>query len=121
MIYFHKNIKVLRNKAGYTQKKLGELLGGKSHEVVSSYEKEKSFPTFETLVTLVEIFDVSLDDLVFRNIEKQGTSGNSSPASEEAESETLIELNRLMKLRIRELEREIKVENPGLAEKLGIE
>ena len=56
-------LKALRKEKGLTQEKLGEMLGVKK-SVVCLYEKEKRNPSVESIIDMVEIFDVSADYLL---------------------------------------------------------
>jgi len=61
------NIKMLRNKAGISQQVLSEQLGlGRS--TLAEYERGKTEPNLDTLVKMAELFQVSLDQLVRRNL-----------------------------------------------------
>lgn len=64
------NIKWLRKTAGMTQAELAALLHGKK-SLVSNYENGYSTPDINTLVTLADIFDVTLDELVGRKYPKE--------------------------------------------------
>lgn len=55
-------IRKLRLEAGISQERLAEQLGV-SRQAVSKWEKELSFPSTENLLTLAEIFQVSVDEL----------------------------------------------------------
>lgn len=59
------NIKALRKMHGMTQGGLALILGGKK-SLVSNYENGYSTPDIYTLIKLVDVFDVSLDELVGR-------------------------------------------------------
>lgn len=62
-------IKDLREGKGLTQ----EQLAGKvyvTRQAISSWEKGQSFPDIDNVVSLCEIFDVSLEELLC--LEKQG-------------------------------------------------
>lgn len=118
-MHIGQNIKFLRKKQGLNQTQLGEALGI-TKGAVSGYENGSSIPGVETLIKIAQLLEISVDDLIFRNIEKQGTSGDPAPKGDELEDQTLIRLNELLETRVRELEREIKQDNPDLAKKLGI-
>lgn len=60
---FSKNLKELREKNGYTQKRLGELLHV-SKNSISHYELGKSMPDISVLIEMTDIFDVSMDFLL---------------------------------------------------------
>ena len=60
-----KNIRELRKENVLSQGELAEKLGGKK-SLVSNYENGYSVPDIFTLITLADIFDVTLDELVGR-------------------------------------------------------
>lgn len=60
---FSNILKELREKNGYTQKRLGELLHV-SKNSISHYELGKSMPDISILIEMTDIFDVSLDYLL---------------------------------------------------------
>jgi transcriptional regulator with XRE-family HTH domain len=54
--FFGENLRKLRKKANLTQAQLADKIG-KSTEFVSKLERSESFPSFNTLVALKEVFD----------------------------------------------------------------
>lgn len=60
---FSNTLKELREKNGYTQKRLGELLHV-SKNSISHYELGKSMPDIIVLIEMTDIFDVSMDFLL---------------------------------------------------------
>jgi hypothetical protein len=73
------------------------------------------------LIKIAKLFDVSVDDLLFRDIAQEGATYQMPPTSGRVQEPSLQEMNRLMKLRINELEREIRRNDPDLADELGID
>lgn len=61
------NIKFYRKSIGLTQEKLANILNGKK-SLISNYENGYSTPDVLTLIKLADIFQISLDELVGRNI-----------------------------------------------------
>lgn len=118
-MYLSKNIKVLRKSQKLSQSEISEALGVNSSSI-SMYEGDKSVPSFDVLLKMSEIFGVSLDDLVFRDIENEGLSG-SPKAVPEAKDATEDRLITLLEQRVKMLEREIARVMPDVAEELGIE
>ena len=57
-----KNIARLRRARGWTQTKLGELLGV-SHQAVSKWESEVTMPDVMLLPEIARVFGVSIDTL----------------------------------------------------------
>jgi len=70
-------IKEQRIKKGFSQEKIAELVGT-SRQAVTKWETGQSVPCMENLITLAEIFGISLDELS-RGI-SDNTSGTDSPA-----------------------------------------
>ncbi len=68
-MYFATNIKYLRLKHGYTQRELGKMID-LTQGKIASYEGGKGTPRFENLIKLKEIFEVTLDELVFQDLIK---------------------------------------------------
>lgn len=60
---FSNTLKELREKNGYTQKRLGELLHV-SKNSISHYELGKSMPDISVLIEMTDIFNVSMDFLL---------------------------------------------------------
>jgi len=63
-INFGKNLRRIRRSEDITQKTLGELVGVKA-AAISSYENNESYPSLEIIVRLAEVFNISLDELIF--------------------------------------------------------
>lgn len=61
------NLKFLRKRYDYSQKRLAVLLDLK-HSSISNYEKGVSYPEFATLMKLREIFKIDLETLVFGDV-----------------------------------------------------
>ena len=67
MIYIAQNIRYLRKLKKLNQEELGAQLN-KTKGAVSSYEKNASYPSVETLVVLAEFFELSIDDLLLTDL-----------------------------------------------------
>ena len=59
----NKNLKFLRVQQGMTQKQLAEKLGLKQ-AAIGAYEEERATPPLTSLLDIMKIFNVNLDDLV---------------------------------------------------------
>ncbi|MFK8008100.1 MAG: helix-turn-helix domain-containing protein [Saprospiraceae bacterium] len=66
-LYFALNLKYLLDKNGMTQTFLAEKLGVKN-SAVNAYLKSGSYPKVEGLLNICEIFDVSADDLLTKDL-----------------------------------------------------
>lgn len=58
-----------RRAAGFTQEELAEKLGV-SRQAVSKWECSESSPDTDNLISLARLYDVSLDDLLYTNVER---------------------------------------------------
>ena len=65
MSKFAERLRSLRTERDVTQKDLGELLGVKNFSIYT-YEKGRSEPNIDGLISLADFFDVSIDYLVGR-------------------------------------------------------
>ena len=62
---FHEKLKVLRKKKGLTQQQIADEIGV-NRGSYSNWEKGKREPSFENLVKLADLLEVSLDSLFGR-------------------------------------------------------
>lgn len=58
-----KSILQIRKEKGLSQEKFGELFHV-TRQTVSNWENEKSYPDLHTLVTISDLFEISLDTLL---------------------------------------------------------
>ncbi len=65
---FEQNLQTLRTRKKLTQEQLAEQLGV-SRQSVSKWESGASFPELNTIITLCDMFDVSMDDLLRGSVE----------------------------------------------------
>lgn len=70
MIKVNENIKFLRKKLGYTQEQFAELIGIK-RSLVGAYEEGRADPRLNNLVKMAEVFQVSLDALISKDISSE--------------------------------------------------
>ena len=75
-----KNIVSLRTKAGFTQIELAQKLNY-SDKAVSKWERGESVPDITVLAKIAEIFDVSLDFLVFGKENNYVSKENPAPSN----------------------------------------
>ncbi|WP_276496127.1 XRE family transcriptional regulator [Pontibacter litorisediminis] len=68
------NIRHLRKHAGLTQAQLAEKLDIK-RSLVGAYEEGRAEPKLSTLVNVARLFEVSLDDLVTRDLVQEAPAG----------------------------------------------
>lgn len=72
MIYTRKNFKYLQSKNG-TRKHFSELTGIKLNTIKGILDKE-CYPSLDTLIILHDTFNLSLDELVFKDLESENNS-----------------------------------------------
>lgn len=81
MSFVNKNLRHLRQQHGWTQKELAEKLGVKQ-PVIGAYEEERSIPPLFTLLSIAELFSLSLDVLVQEDLSKPGSKKKIAPKKE---------------------------------------
>ncbi len=69
MAIVNKNLKYLRVQQGTTQKQLAEKLGLKQ-AAIGAYEEERATPPLASLLDIIKIFNVNLDDLVKQDLSR---------------------------------------------------
>lgn len=116
-MYLLENLKHLRVFREMSQEQVGNIFG-KKKGVIGSYEKARNIPPGDMLVGLAQFFEVSLDDFVFRDIEKEGTSA--APVKPTSEDEALTALLARMEKHVAMLEGQIRENDLELARKLGL-
>ena len=78
MAKFGEIIRVLRIKRGYSQQRLAQQIGiGRS--AIANYECGLREPDLDTVEMFADFFDVSVDDLVGREEEKQAEDKQQKP------------------------------------------
>lgn len=60
---FGERLKKLRNESGQTQETVAQSLHV-SRQTISNWENERSYPDIESLITLSEVYEISLDELL---------------------------------------------------------
>lgn len=70
------NIRYLRRKKNYSQDFIAEKLGYKSYTTIQKWESGVSEPSIAKLRELADLFDVDMNDMTTKNIEKAETLGN---------------------------------------------
>ena len=73
MFDFGNHLRMLRERYGISQEELGRRVG-RAGSVISNYENNLKLPSLDVLITMSEIYNVSLDYLVgFNKEDYQGT------------------------------------------------
>lgn len=75
MIFISKNLELLRKKTGFKQAELAEKLGVKAN-TISNYEKGVSQPDYLIVSKLMELFNVSSDQLLYSDLSEIDISRN---------------------------------------------
>lgn len=86
---FPNKLRKLRKEKGLSQEKLAELLNI-SRQSISKWESGQTYPEVEKLITLSELFKISVDDLVKNGEIKTDSTDDSVVKSEEEKGELLI-------------------------------
>lgn len=76
-MYLGKNLKYLRKEQGLTQSDISERLNIK-RTMISAYEDGRSEPKLTGLITIADILNISVDDLLHWDIESRGRRGTPS-------------------------------------------
>ncbi len=69
-----KNLKYLRLKYNYSQDEIAAKFGYKSYTTVQKWEMGVAEPSVEKLRELAKLYKVSMNDLLTRDLEKDGNS-----------------------------------------------
>ena len=68
-----KNLRHLRKSRGWTQDEMAQKLGIK-RSLIGAYEEERADPRIDVLETLMEMFQLSMDDLLLKDLSQAGES-----------------------------------------------
>lgn len=66
---FGEKLKALRLERGLTLQKFAESLGYRAHGYISELEAGKKTPTVEFVLSISQLYDVSIDELLKDNLE----------------------------------------------------
>lgn len=75
---FHTNLQYLRLQHRFTQERLAMLLGV-SRQSISKWESNKAYPEMDKLLTICELFDCTMDELVMGDLTTSGTRYDRAP------------------------------------------
>ncbi|MCB9352595.1 MAG: helix-turn-helix transcriptional regulator [Lewinellaceae bacterium] len=122
-MHLSKNIKHLRQEHRLTQEDLASQID-KSKGNISAYEKGKILPPVDVIIKFCEIFNVSLDDIIHKDLSKEGPGrpDDEAPRTEykpTAEDEEL--LRRFLVLKLEEVANALKEEKPELYNRLQLD
>lgn len=122
-MYLSKNIKYLRQENRLTQDDLSSQID-KSKGNVSAYEKGKILPPVDVIIKLCEIFKVSLDDIVHKDLSKEGTGRPKEEAPRKSTEQPTYDeklFRQLLVLKLEEVSNALKEEQPELYKRLRLE
>jgi DNA-binding XRE family transcriptional regulator len=119
-MHLSNNIKVLRKRWGYTQESLSKELG-KTKATMSDYEKGKSLPPLDILLKMCALFQINLEDLVNKDLEKEGFTPEERPPKDTPTGPGQELLNRLLVQKLEEVAKELKENYPEAYRKLKLE
>lgn len=91
MDIINQNVRFLRKQKGYTQQQFADMLGIK-RATLGAYEEGRARPNLEVQRELSRIFNISLDQLITKNLSKLVSKNlfkESTPASEKADGRDL--------------------------------
>lgn len=71
MIKTGQNILILRERAGLSVKELQEVFGFATPQAIYKWQKGLALPSIDNLVVLAALFDVSIDNIIVTNMQKQ--------------------------------------------------
>lgn len=71
-ILLSKNLKYLRNRDGYRQEDMSQILGYSNKSSYCLIEKGRYEPGIKGLVNLAQFFGITTDDLLKKDLEKEG-------------------------------------------------
>jgi len=94
-----------------------------SHRQASKYVSGENQPKIEALIALGKLFDVAIDDLILLDLSKQEGrpfGAGAADKGEDVDAQTR-ELNKLLRLRLAQVEAAVKELSPERARELGIE
>ena len=119
-MYISKNINFLRKGLGFTQGDVAEKIG-KTIATVSDYEKGRSLPPLDITVKLCNLFGVTLDELVNRDLAREGYAAQQPLPKEHTDKPNQELLNRLLVQKLEEVAEELKENYPEAYRKLKLE
>jgi transcriptional regulator with XRE-family HTH domain len=120
-MYFTQNIKHLSDKSRWKNVDLAERLNITPTQV-GAYMKGKSFPKLEGVIEIARLFDINIDDLLLKDLSKEsGRPFGAEGENKDSTDTTLDRMNQLLEQRVKQLEEEIRKNDPDRARELGIE
>ena len=78
------NLYYLRKSKNLSQEELAEKLAV-SRQAVSKWERDEAYPDTENMIALAELYGITIDDLIYRDFEKDGMRESDESATGAAE------------------------------------
>jgi transcriptional regulator with XRE-family HTH domain len=120
-MYFSQNISLLCSQRGWRTADLARELKITPQQA-GRYINGKNQPKIETAILFAEVFDINLDDLILKDLSKGiGRPFGAEGENKDSTDATLDRMNELLEQRVRQLEEEIRKNDPDRARELGIE
>ena len=122
--FLGKNINFLRKERGFKQTDLAKMID-KTSATIGGYEKGLSLPPIDIIIKLCQIFEVSIDDFVNKDLSIEKAEGKTiavelnAPFNRTEPSDK--EIIHLLRFKLAMYEKYIKENNPEWLKELGIE
>ena len=120
-IYISKNIRYLRKKMKYSQSDLGKSIG-RTNTTIGAWENEQNSPPVDAVIDLCMIFNVDVDDILFKNLEHDKYELLEKVSYEDL-NEKISEKDKiiaLLEFKVQLYEKKIKETMPDVAKELNI-
>lgn len=98
-IYFGKNVEFLRREFNKTQTDIG-LQVNKNQKIISNWERGKTEPTLIEIGIISNYFNVSADNLLFRDLSNDSSIKNKPGADKTKNNSQPNETNNLQKMNV---------------------
>lgn len=122
-MYLKNNIKYLRQSKGLSQEQIAERIG-KTKSNLSSYENGRSVPPLDVLLKLCDLFQVNLDDLVNKDLSKEGPGRPEEEAPAKSSKPLAYDevlFRQLLILKLEEVSNRLKESDPEMYEELRLD
>lgn len=117
-MYLGQNISTLMNRHKMSRKDLADKLDVNPVQI-GKYLKETSFPRVEGLITIAEIFNVNMHDLIMLDLSNEQARPFGG-VEKESGDKNIAKVNDALLNYVTVLENAIKTKDPELARELGI-
>lgn len=94
-MYLSRNLKYLRKKSGFSQEYIANKFGYKSFTTIQKWETGISEPSFSIVNELCSLYNVSLEDIIYKDLSKNEISTEKKASLTEKENLLLNKYNKL--------------------------